>query len=317
MRIAGAVLLVAAAVACGQDDLRVEFRHLYTFGSRQGIHPNNLLSRRPLIAALGRGEHPWGLGYPVAVTTDFRNRLWITDSATCSVHVFDKKAGAYREIRRVGGVPLEQPSGIAADAQGRVYLADSGNGGVFVFDEKGEYDRMLVKPGKEILEKPTAVALSENGRTVYVADPPRNVVVAFNQEGEVNLTIQLPPELSEPSAISVADNQIYVLGNRQHKVMVFTPAGRPRGERRWDDNPFPSAIAYDGRNSRFLVADPRWAVVQVFDDAGRNVGVFGQLGEGVDQVERVDFLYAGRNGLIYLVDSHDGKVLVFGESRPR
>jgi len=47
------------------------------------------------------------------------------------------------------------------------------------------------------------------------------------------------------------------------------------------------------------------------------VGVFGQLGEGVDQVERVDSLYAGRNGLIYLVDSHDGKVLVFGESRSR
>ena len=63
------------------------------------------------------------------------------------------------------------------------------------------------------------------------------------------------------------------------------------------------------------MADPRWAVVQVFDEAGRNVGVFGQLGEGVDEVERVDSLYAGRNGLIYLVDSHDGKVLVFGESR--
>ena len=32
---------------------------------------------------------------------------------------------------------------------------------------------------------------------------------------------------------------------------------------------------------------------------------------------RVDSLYAGRNGLIYLVDSHDGKVLVFSESRSR
>ena len=114
-------------------------------------------------------------------------------------------------------------------AQGRVYLADSGNGGVFVFDEKGEYDRMLVKPGKDVLEKPTAVALSEDGRTVYVTDPPRNVVVAFNQEGEVNLTIQLPPELREPSAISVADQQIYVLGNPQHKVMGQRRRGHGQG----------------------------------------------------------------------------------------
>ena len=54
-------------------------------------------------------------------------------------------------------------------------------------------------------------------------------------------------------------------------------------------------------------------IVQIFDGEGHNLASFGKQGEGVDQVQRVDFLYVDRAGLIYEVDSRHGKVLVFGE----
>jgi len=301
-------------VAFGQAPPSIEFRYLYTFGSKDGIHPRTLLNRRPATAALGRPENPYGLVYPVAVATDLHRRVWITDSGTLSVHVFDMANRGYREIRRVGDMPLQQPSGLAVDRQGRIFLTDSGSGAVFVFDEKGEFDHWLVKPRDRVLESPTAIAISGDGRTIYVADPPKNVVVALNREGEVNGTINLPPELSEPTAISVAGNQVYVLGNRYHKVGVFSSGGKQRGEFRWEGIQSPSAFTYDSGQQQFLVANPRWMIVEVFNEQGQNLGALGQPGEGVDQMRRVDSLHVDSQGLLYLVDSHHGKVLVFADS---
>ena len=306
--------MIAAALAFGQEPAGVQLSHLYTLGSKHGIHPPRILNRRAVTAALGLGEPPYGLGFPVGVATDLHGRVWITDGATASVHVFDRATGAYSEIRRVGELLLRQPSGIAADAQGRIYVVDSALASVFVFDENGEYDRTLVKRSERLLEGPTAIAVSEEGRTIYVADPPRNAVVALNREGEVNTIIQLPSELSEPSAISVASNQVYVMGARQHRVQIFSPDGRPRGEMGWNGVHLPSAFTYDAARQWFLVANPRLVVVQIFDAEGRNVGVFGQQGEGVDQMQQVNAMHVDAKGLIYLVDSHRGKVLVFGDS---
>jgi DNA-binding beta-propeller fold protein YncE len=317
MRDLSGTLMVAAALAYGQAPLSVDFHHVYTFGSKQGIHPPRILNRRPATAAFGEGEHPYGLAYPAGVATDVRQRVWITDRGTASVHVFDPASGAYREIRRVGGVPLQQPSGIAADDAGRIYLTDSANGGVYVFDENGEYDRALVKRGERLLENPTVIALSEDGRTIYVADPPRNAIVELNREGEVNGTIQLPPELGAPLAISVVANEIYVLGERRHIVEIFSPNGSVRGELRWDGVKFPTAFAYDPGQRRFLVANPEWGVVEILNAEGHSLGVFGQRGEGVDQMERTDALHIDPHGLVYVVDSHHGKVLVFADARDR
>jgi len=301
-------------MAWGQTPPSIEYRYLYTFGSKEGIHPPTVLNRKPATVALGKAENPFGLVFPVSVVTDLRHRVWIADSGTASVHIFDKVTGAYQEIRRVGDVQLRQPSGLAVDSQGRIYLTDSGTGGVFVFDEKGEFDHSLSKPRERLLESPTAVAISKDEKTIYVADPPKNVILELNREGEVNGTINLPPELGEPSTISVIDNQIYVLGNRQHRVGIFSPGGKQRGELRWDGNKFPSAFTYDPGRRLFLAANPRWMIVESFNDEGQSLGAFGQLGEGVDQMQRVDSLHVDPQGLIYLVDSHHGKVLVFADS---
>ena len=311
MRYAVAALLLVAAPVRAQTPEALELRHLHTFGSKLGIHPPGILGRRPATGVLGQSEYPYGLGFPVAVATDRRDRVWITDSATASVHVFDLAGGAYREFKRCGDAPLQRPSGIASDRQGRIYLADEASGAIFVFNENGEFDHPLFKRGEHPLEHPGAMALSGNGGTIYVADPSRNVVVALNREGEINGLIQLTPELSDPSAISVVDNQIYVLGNREHRVEIFSPDGRLRGELRWDGIQFPSAFAFDPVNRRFLVSNPKWTIVQVFDEDGRNLAAFGQSGDGLDQMRRIDGIHVDAKGRIYVIDSRHGKVLVF------
>jgi DNA-binding beta-propeller fold protein YncE len=308
-------LIIASMPALGQDSAAVEFRHLFTFGSKEGIHPPTVLNRRTATVPLGSAANPYGLVYPVGVVTDLRRRVWISDSGTGSVHIFDRARGTYHEIRHVGDIPLHQPSGLAMDAQGRIFLADAGSGGVFAFDEEGEFDRVVARPREHLLESPTAIAISADGKTIYVADPPKNVVLELNREGEVNATIHLPRELGDPSAISVVNNQIYVLGKSQHRVAVFSPGGKARGEVHWDGIQAPSAFTYEAGRGMFLVADPRWMIVEIFNEEGRNLGALGHRGDAVDQMQHVDALHVDAEGFLYLVDSPHGKVLVFGDSR--
>ena len=309
------LLLLTGILARGQDS--TQFQHRFTFGSKNGIHPRRVLNTRAAKAALGAGEHPYGLGFPEAVTTDNRGRIWIADSGTSSVHIFDPAGTAYREIRRLGDATLQQPAGIVTDEAGRIYLSDAGTANIYVFEENGEFDRALFRRGEHPLEKPAALALSNDGRTIYVADPPRNVVVALNREGEVDATIHLPEERTEPSAISVANNQLYILGSRQHRIYMMSPSGRALGELHFDGITVPTAFAYDATQRRFLAANPRSTTVQVFDEDARNLGSFGQYGDAVDQMKRVDSLYVDPHGMVYVIDSHNGKILVFSESDRR
>ena len=57
--------------------------------------------------------------------------------------------------------------------------------------------------------------------------------------------------------------------------------------------------------------------VQAFNEEGVNLASFGQFGAAVDQMERIDSLYVDPQGLVYVVDSRLGKVIVFGPIQPR
>jgi DNA-binding beta-propeller fold protein YncE len=308
-------LVFAPTLSAEQPSAPMQFEHLYTFGSKAGIHPPKLVNRKLARAALGDGDHPYGVAHPSAVTTDLKHNVWIADPVTGSVHVFGPNKGAYRQIRKAGDAPLQQPYGLVTDTAGRIYLTDMASGGIFVFDEAGAYDRALFKKGEHPLQNPTAIALSEDGRTIYVLDPPRNVVVALDREGAVNQTITLPEQKSEPCAISVINNQLYVLGSRLHRVHILSPAGHPRGELQWEGVSIPTAFTYDPVQHQFLVGNPRLMAVQSFNEEGVNLASFGQFGDKVDQMERIDFLYVDPQGLVYVIDSPQGKVIVFGPSQ--
>jgi hypothetical protein len=131
----------------------------------------------------------------------------------------------------------------------------------------------------------------------------------------VNQTITLPEENMEPCAISVINNQPYVLGSRQHRVQILSPAGHPRGELQWEGVSIPTAFTYDPMQHQFLVGNPRFMAVQTFNEEGVNPASFGQLGDKVDHMERIDSLYVDPKGLVYVVDSRLEKVIVFGPSQ--
>jgi hypothetical protein len=304
------LLTAVAALASGQADL--QFEHLCTYGSKHGIHPPKIANRRTVKAATGESEHPYGLGFPTGIVTDRKQRIWIADSGTASVHVFDPASGEYREIRRAGDVLLQQPSGVAIDRQGYIYVTDTALGTVFAFDPSGDFDRPLIprKSGR-LLEGPTSIAASEDGRAIYVADPPRKTILALNREGEPITTIGSPEMPIDALALSVIGSEIFALDRSSHKVKVLSAGGVLRREMQWNEIQFPSAFAFDSRRGLFFVANPRWMVIDILERDGRSIGTFGEYGDGVSQMKSVDALYVDPSGLVYAADSHNGKVLVF------
>jgi len=54
-------------------------------------------------------------------------------------------------------------------------------------------------------------------------------------------------------------------------------------------------------------------VVEVFNVEGHSLGSFGRLGDQVDQVRRIDAIHVDQQGHVYVIDSRQGKVVVFGE----
>lgn len=312
------LFVVAIACIAQTPPPGVQYRHVCTFGSKFGVHPPKVLNKKAATAAMGQSDHPYGIGFPVGVTTDTQNRVWIADSGTNSVHMFDRDNGAYREFRRAGDTLFQQPAGIASDRAGRIYVTDAALGGVFVFFEKGEFDRALIPKGSNLrLSHPTAIVIADNRRTIYIADPPNKAILALNQEGEVNSTIPLPPDLPEPNSMAIVEHDLYVLGPMRHDVAIFTATGNPRGKTSWDEIRLPSAFAFDPARARFAVVNPRWMVIEMFNQSGGSLGTFGQQGEAVDQMQRIDALHIDDEGSVYAVDSRHGKVLIFEETSRR
>ena len=315
--LAALILCVSGADLVAQDSEAasvVQYQHVETFGSKLGIQPPKLLNRRFAKLAVGESEIRYGIAAPMGVIVDTRNRVWIADAGAASIHIFDPAKNGYQQIHRAGDVQLERPAGIDIDRQGRIYVTDSIAGNLLAFDKNGDYTRNLThRKSERVLRAPTAIALSENARTIYVLDPPQHAVVAFNQEGETIATFGNPGELIEPANIAVVGDDVWVLDTGLHRVQVFTASGRLRRSLAIDGVAYPSGLAYDALRHHYFVGNPSLGTIQAFDEQGRNVGVFGGLGDAVDQVRKIDALYVDANGRVFVVDFRDGKVTVFGE----
>ena len=315
--LAALTLWVSGADLLAQDSEPasvVQYQHLQTFGSKLGIQPPKLLNHRFAKLAVGDSDFPYGIAAPMGVIVDTRNRVWIADAGTASIHIFDSAKNGYQQIHRAGDIQLERPSGIAIDRQGRIYVTDSIAGNLLAFDRNGDYARNLThRKSERVLRGPTAIALSENARTIYVLDPPQRSVVSFNQEGETIATFGNPGELSEPTNIAVVGEDVWVLDTGLHRVQIFTASGRLRRSLAIEGVAYPSGLAYDVPRHRYFVGNPSLGTIQAFDEQGRNIGVFGGRGDAVDQVRKIDALYVDPQGRVYVVDFHNGKVVVFVE----
>jgi len=219
-----------------------------------------------------RGENGLDLPSPVAMATDRKGNVYITDSKLARVFVIPR--GGRFAVPLALDTELEQPTGIAIEpGTGDIYLVDTARHQVLSFDSNGtllaRLGRQGVRPGE--FNYPTLI-WQQNG-TLYVTDA-------------LNFRIQL---------FDLAGNYISSFGR----------AGQASGYQAR-----PKGIATDSDGNIYVV-DSLLNNIQLFDADGQYLLTIGELGQRPGQFWLPAGIYISPQQKIYVADSHNHRVQVF------
>ena len=177
----------------------------------------------------GDGQFVW----PVSLTFDSQDRLYVTDEHAHRVSVFDS-SGEFLSKWGVfghGDGQLNGPAGIAVNANGRVYIADQHNNRVQVFTTDGRY---LWQWGEEgsgdgRFNLPWGITLDSQGN-VYVADWRNDRIQKFDAEGRFlagfGQSGSGDGQFHRPSGVAVdTEGYIYVADWGNERIQVLGPDG--------------------------------------------------------------------------------------------
>jgi sugar lactone lactonase YvrE len=157
---------------------------------------------------------------------------------------------------------------------------------------------------------PVDTAVGPDGR-IWVTDPQRARVLAFNPDGSYSTLIHRGPAASgagrivRPEGVGTdEDGNVYVCDYGNEKVMVFSGSGELLRE--WPV-PLPSDVAV--RNGRvYVVSVPG---VAVFDTNGTLIAVWGHRGRGPDEFDGPRGIAVGPDGTVYVADTLNGRAKAY------
>ena len=181
----------------------------------------------------GYGSEDGQFVWPVSLTFDSQDRLYVTDEHEHTISVFDSsgkflaKWGAFG----CGDGELNGPAGIAINANGQVYIADQHNNRVQVFTTDGRYLSQWGGEGSGDgqFNLPWGISLDSQGN-VYVADWRNDRIQKFDTEGRFLAGFgesgDGDGQFHRPSGVAV-DQQgyIYVADWGNERIQVLGPDG--------------------------------------------------------------------------------------------
>ncbi|MEO5660028.1 MAG: 6-bladed beta-propeller [Polaromonas sp.] len=231
------------------------------------------------------GEDELGrLGTPLGLDVDGKGNLYVVDSATKRVQVYDQDGRFLRTL--TDGKMFSRPSGIAVDAEGgRIYVVDTGGISsdqhmVRVFDaQSGKHLLDIGKRGSADGEfnLPRDVTIGRDG-LLYVVDGANFRVQVFKPDGTFVRVFggigRQGGQFSRPKEVATGpDGNVYIVDSAFGNFQIFTPDGQlllSVGSRSERDGMakylLPSGIAIDG-DGRVYVVDQFYRKVDIYRPA--------------------------------------------------
>ncbi|KAB0664484.1 6-bladed beta-propeller [Oryzomonas japonica] len=263
------------------------------------------------------GEDTRSIVRPYGIFFDDKERLFVVDVGSATVHAIDIGAGLYTIIGDQDDSPLRSPIGVTEDDGGHLYITDSVVRQIFVYDIAGK----ALKPfTTKKLGRPTGIAYNRVNGLLYVSDTSEHQIVVYDLSGAERQRIGSPGNeaglLNYPTDISVdAKGQVYVTDALNYKIKIFSPEGYlvsqfgTAGDSAGDLNK-PKGISVDSEG-HIYVCDALMDAVQVFDDTGRLLLVFGDTGTRKGEFWMPSGIYIDRRNYIFVADTYNRRVQIF------
>ena len=278
------------------------------------LRPGSAGGRRSVLRRLWTavtGDRPVPtMSRPYGMTIDAMNRLYVVDSFSQTVHVFELRTGRYSSMHVEGDSLI----GIASLGT-ELVITDSAAGKVRAIDAKGR-SRWTV--GAEAgLTRPTGIVAG--GDRTYVVDTLAHQIVVLGAGGAVLDRFgshgSEPGQFNYPTQIARdGEGRLYVTDAMNFRVQVLSAQGRflrafgKLGDGSGDFSK-PKGIGVDS-DGHIYVVDGYLDVIQVFDPDGRFLLPFGSPGVGPGQFWLATGLLV-HDDRVYVTDATNGRVEVF------
>jgi len=215
---------------------------------------------------------------------------------------------------------LSSPNAVASDKAGNIYIADTANHRVAVFDRRGNFRFVFGKkaeiPSQQALmgpmAYPTGLAVADNGE-IYVACMSRNYVFVFDAGGNFKRQIAV----DRPITVAIGNNRLYV--STPGRILVFNARGDAIDHwgsqgRAVEEFEYPNGLALD-RQGNLFVSDTQNSRIQIFNSAGRLIGIKGRPPRNLNDPQRMFGLNMGlvmdETERVYVVDAFSHSIHVF------
>ena len=251
------------------------------------------------------GEGPGQLMWTSGIALDSDYDIYVTDAWTDRISVFDESGAFVRSFGSSGDGDgqFRRPSGITIDQDDNLLVVDTLNDRVQKLDREGrylsEYGSEGSAPGQ--FRSPWGITTDSEG-CIYVVDHLNHRIQKFDAEGgfifELGSHGSGDYEFDHPSDVAVdPDGDIYVCDWANHRVQAYSPDGEyittfigdAQVLSKWQleyvrSNPdvykarrrvytlepewrfaLPSAVEFDSRNSRLMVADTQRWRIQIYN----------------------------------------------------
>lgn len=230
--------------------------------------------KKMVTGATGRANEPLSKPYAVAV---HRGRIFVSDTVSRQVKVFDVPEGRYFTIGADDPGRLRKPLGIDVDAVGNLYVADATTKFIVAYDRDGKFLRQM--GGPSMFDRLTSVTVDKSGERLYVVDI---------------------------GGVSSENHRVRVLEAQSGKLL-FDIGKRGNGPGEFN---LPRDVAI-GKNGNLYVVDGANFRIQIFDANGKYLRNFGQVGKHFGSFARPKEASTDANGNLYVIDAAFGNFQIF------
>jgi tripartite motif-containing protein 71 len=262
------------------------------------------------------------LSEPIDVAFDTKGNLFVLEAGASRVQEFDSQGKSLRSWGSAGSEPgqfklelIEKGKSygygaIAVDTGDNILVADALNRRVQKFDERGKFLMQWGSQGTGEGQFLRALSLTVDAAGhIYVIDDRRDDIQEFDSQGKFIKMIgehgNSNGQFGDTGDMTLGpDGDIYVAdyGNRRIEVL----SGEGQFVRSWRTSYPPVGIAVNNAGNVFVTDDNSF--LTEYDPAGKTIQMTSALGLSDPVGIQID-----SNGLIYVADQHNNRVLVLRE----